>query len=265
MKTGNLLKLKTQHTNNNVNYTLPLGDEFIELNPLVGKSISLKFDGIINCLDTGRVIKKSFGQGYSWESFITLPNCDQCIFKPELCHYSVGTCRDPAWGEEHCLKPHIIYLANSSELKVGITRETQVPTRWMDQGASFALPLLRVKDRHTSGLIEVEIGKKLGDKTNWRKMLKGDISEIDLPKIKKEVLKEFKGIIEKYEAEVLPDDLYEFNYPVDKYPEKVTTLSFDKTPHIEGVLKGIKGQYLIFDHGVLNIRKHQGYKISFES
>jgi hypothetical protein len=264
MKTGNLLKLKTNHNNNNVEYKLPLGDELIELNSLVGKSISLKFDGIINCLDTGRVIKKSFGQGYSWESFTTKASCDTCIFKPELCHYSVGTCREPKWGEEFCLKPHVIYLANSSELKVGITRETQVPTRWMDQGASFALPILKVKDRHTSGMIEVEIGKKLGDKTNWRKMLKGDVSEIDLLKIKKEVLKDFKPIIEKFGAEVLPDDIYEFNYPVEVYPTKVTTLSFDKTPEVSGILQGIKGQYLIFDHGVLNIRKHQGYSVSFE-
>lgn len=265
MKTGNLLKLKTNHNSKNVEYKMPLGDELVELNPLVGKSISLKFTGIINCIDTGRVIKKSFGQGYSWESFTTKASCDQCIFKPELCHYSVGTCREPKWGEEHCLKPHIIYLANSSELKVGITRETQVPTRWMDQGASFALPLLRVKDRHTSGLIEVEIAKKLGDKTNWRKMLKGDISEIDLIKVKQNVLDEFKLLIEKYSAEILPDKIYEFEYPVETYPTKVSTLSFDKTPEISGVLEGIKGQYLIFSHGVLNIRKHQGYQVEFRS
>jgi len=265
MKTGNLLKLKTEHSNNKVLYKLPIGEELIDLNPLIGSDISLEFGGIINCLDTGRVIKKSFGQGYSWESFTTLASCDQCIFKPELCHYSVGTCRDPKWGEEHCLKPHIIYLANSSELKIGITRETQVPTRWMDQGASYALPLLRVRDRHTSGIIEVEIAKKLGDKTNWRKMLKGDVDDIDLVNIKKKVLKDFNGLISKYEAEVLPDNIYEFNYPVENYPTKITTLSFDKTPIISGKLQGIKGQYLIFEHGVLNIRKHQGYKVSFKS
>jgi len=263
MKTGNLLKLKTKKTDNNVNYSLPIGDDLIDLNPLIGSEITLEFTGIINCIDTGKVIKKSFSQGYSWESFVTKPFCDSCMFKPELCHFSVGTCRDPKWGEKHCFKPHIIYLANSSELKIGITRETQVPTRWMDQGASFALPILKVKDRYTSGLIEVEIAKKLGDKTNWRKMLKGDVDDIDLLKIKKEVLKEFKALIEKYEAEILPDELYTFEYPVENYPTKVTTLSFDKTAKIEGKLQGIKGQYLIFDHGVLNIRKHQGYEVNF--
>ncbi len=264
MKTGNLRKLKTQHIDNNVHYALDFAQESIELNPLIGKEISLKFDGVIHCVDTGRQIKKSFGQGYSWESFITRPECDQCIFKPELCHYSVGTCRDPKWGEEHCMKPHIIYIANSSELKVGITRQTQVPTRWMDQGASFALPLFKVKDRYTSGLLEVEIAKKLGDKTNWRKMLKNEISELNLSETRKKVLTDFKDLIKKYEAEVLDEKLYEFNYPVEVYPTKVTTLSFDKTPHISGKLMGIKGQYFIFEHGVLNIRKHQGYQVEIE-
>lgn len=265
MKTGNILKLKTKHSaSNGVEYSLPIGEELIPLNDLIGKQIKLEFTGTINSIESGRKIKKSFAQGYSWEEFITLPQCDKCIFQPELCHYSVGTCRDPKWGEKHCFQPHIIYLANSSSLKVGITRETQVPTRWMDQGASFALPILKVKDRYTSGLIEVEIAKKLGDKTNWRKMLKGDIDSIDLLKIKAETLKEFAGLISKYEAEVLEDQLYTFEYPVESYPNKVSSLGFDKKSIIEGKLLGIKGQYLILDSGVLNIRKHQGYEINLE-
>lgn len=263
MKTGNILKLKSEHKDV-VEYSLPLGDELIPMNPLIGKKIKLTFDGIINDLETGEQIRKSFGQGYSWENFITLPQCDQCIFQPELCHYSVGTCRDPQWGEKHCMQPHIIYLANSSQLKVGITRESQVPTRWIDQGASFALPICKVKDRYTSGLIEVEIAKKVGDKTNWRKMLSGEVDNIDLKKIKKDLLKEFSALFKKYDAEILEDELFNFNFPVEKYPQKVSSLSFDKKPVIEGELMGIKGQYLILDCGVLNIRKHQGYKIALE-
>lgn len=263
MKTGNILKLKSQHKDI-IEYSLPIGDEQISLNPLIGKNIKLSFDGIINDLQTGEQIRKSFGQGYSWENFITLPQCDQCIFQPELCHYSVGTCRDPKWGEEHCMQPHIIYLANSSDLKVGITRESQVPTRWIDQGASFALPICKVKDRYTSGLIEVEIAKKVGDKTNWRKMLSGKVENIDLIKVKADLLEQFSSLFKKYEAQILEDELYSFNFPVEKYPEKISSLSFDKKPVIEGKLMGIKGQYLILDCGVLNIRKHQGYKISVE-
>lgn len=263
MKTGNILKLKTEKSDI-VQYSLPIGEEFLPLNELIGKNIKLSFDGVINDIKTGEQIRKSFGQGFSWENFVTLAQCDQCIFQPELCHYSVGTCREPKWGEKHCMQPHIIYLANSSELKVGITRKTQIPTRWMDQGATQALPIAQVKDRLTSGLIEVELAKKLGDKTNWRKMLSGKADDLDLKKIKKDIIKDFSKLFEKYDAQILDEDIYTFNYPVEKYPEKVSSLSFDKTPIIEGTLQGIKGQYLIFDSGVLNIRKHQGYSLSVE-
>lgn len=263
MNTGTILKLKTSHQDI-VQYSFPIGKETIALNPLIGKNVKLSFTGNIYCLDTGRKIKKSYGQGYSWESFNTLAQCDQCIFQPELCHYSNGTCREPKWGEEHCLKPHIVYLANSSDLKVGITRMTQVPTRWMDQGASSALALFEVKDRLTSGLIEVEIAKKYGDKTNWRKMLKGEVAPIDLLAKREEVLKEFKTIISKYDAKILDPKVLNFNYPVESYPNKITSLSLDKSPIIEGKLMGIKGQYLIFDCGVINIRKFQGYEVSLE-
>jgi hypothetical protein len=263
MKIGNILKLKTHHQDI-VNYELPLSGEFIELNPLIGKTIRMHFDGIINDIETGEVIRKSYGQGHSWESYITLPQCDQCIFQPELCHYAQGTCRDPKWGDEHCMQPHVIYLANSSELKVGITRQSQVPTRWMDQGASFALPIAKVKNRLTSGLIEVELAKKFGDKTNWRKMLSGVVENLDLIQLKKDLLVEFNDLLARHQAEVLPDQLYTFNYPVEKYPSKISMLTFDKTPTIESKLLGIKGQYLILEEGVINIRRHQGYKISFE-
>jgi hypothetical protein len=261
---GQIHKLKTSHEDNLVCYKLPIGSELIDLNTLVGKSFSLKFSGEITCIDTGKVIKKSFGQGYCWESYSTLAECDKCIFQPELCHFDHGTCRDENWGQKHCMQPHIVYLANSSQIKVGITRQTQVPTRWMDQGASFALPFVKVKKRKDSGLIEVKIAKEIGDKTNWRKMLKNEIEDIDLIKMKKKLLSQFKDLLDKYEAEVCDDELYTFHYPVEKYPDKIKSLNFDKNPHIEGQLLGIKGQYLIFDSGVINIRRHQGYHIQLD-
>lgn len=263
MSSPTILKLKTKH-DDIVQYSLPIGEESIDLNSLIGKPIKLEFSGNIYCLDTGKKIKKSYGQGFSWEAFNTLAQCDQCIFMPQLCHYANGTCREPKWGEEHCMMPHIVYLANTSELKVGITRKTQIPTRWMDQGASFALPILEVKDRLTSGLIEVEIAKKIGDKTNWRKMLKGEVQDIDLLAKRDEILKEFSTLISKYDAKVLEPQIYTFNYPVETYPKKITSLSFDKSPIIEGKLLGIKGQYLILDCGVLNIRKFQGYEVALK-
>lgn len=261
---GNILKLKTNNLQQ-VEYTLPIGDQNIHLNPLVGKNLKMRFTGTINCIATKKKIKKSYGQGYSFESFITLPECDECIFRPELCHFSSGTCRDEKWGLDHCFQPHVVYLANSSGLKVGITRRTQVPFRWMDQGASFAIPLCEVKDRKTSGLIEIELAKDFSDKTNWRKMLKNEQEEINLISIKKDILSKYSDLFQRFDVKILDEELYSFNYPVLEYPSKVTSYNLDKNPIIDDTLVGIKGQYLIFQKGVINIRKYQGYEIEFIS
>jgi hypothetical protein len=138
-----------------VQYELPLSDQRIALNPLLGKVIKLTFTGNIRCVHCNRTIKKSFNQGYCYPCFISLAQCDMCIMKPETCHYEAGTCREPSWGEEFCFKPHIVYLANSSGIKVGITRQTQIPTRWIDQGAVQALPIFKVQSRYMAGLIEI--------------------------------------------------------------------------------------------------------------
>ena len=260
MKKGILRKLKSQKKEI-VEYQLPLTDELVSLNKLIGKKISLNHTGRKFCIDTGKEVKKTYGQGYSWESFVTLPECDQCIFQPELCHYAKGTCRNSKWGEDHCLKPHVIYLSLTSNLKIGITRKVNVPGRWVDQGAVKAIKLCEVKDRLTSGKIETEIAKSMKDKTNWRNMLKNVYVDKDLVKEKKKVLKDYKELLEKHSAVIADDEVYEFNYPVEVYPEKVSSFNFDKNPMIEATLMGIKGQYLIFDSGVINIRKFQGYEV----
>ena len=265
MKIGTIRKLKSEINDSNIEYTLPLGEDLISLNSYIGKQLKLEFTGNIYCIATGKKVKKAYGQGYSWEAFQTLPECDQCIVQPELCHYSKGTCRDPQWGEKHCMQPHVIYISLTSSSKVGITRKTQVPTRWVDQGAVSALPLCMVKNRLTSGLIEVEIAKEIGDKTNWRNMLKNQYEEIDLKALKKKILTDYSELFKKYEAEILDDELYNFNYPVERYPEKVSSYNFDKKPVIEDVLMGIKGQYLIFEKAVINMRKFQGYEIKFDA
>lgn len=260
---GNILKMKTQLLDV-VDYHLPLGEELIHMNPLIGKKLTLEFDGRINCIATNEIINKTYGQGYSYKSFKTLAQCDMCLVKPETCHYQDGTCREPEWGEKHCMIPHYIYLSVASGLKVGITRETNLPFRWMDQGAIQALPILKVKDRLTSGIIEVELSKSFADKTNWRKMLKGDVEPVDLLQVQEEIYENFGNLIDDYEAEDLEEEILEINYPVNAVPDKITSMGFDKTPKIEGTLTGIKGQYLIFDTGVLNIRKHNGYHISLK-
>lgn len=260
---GNILKMETE-LKDVVQYTLPIGKEKLPMNPIIGKKISLKFDGVINCISTGEKVNKTYGQGYSFKAFKTLAQCDMCLVKPETCHYWDGTCREPEWGEKHCMIPHYIYLSVASGLKVGITRETNIPYRWMDQGAIQALPILKVKNRYTSGLIEVELSKSYADKTNWRKMLKGDVEEVDLFSIQEEIFDSFGNLLDDYEAEDLDEEIVEISYPIESVPEKISSLSFDKTPLIEGTLTGIKGQYLILDTGVLNIRKHNGYSIKLD-
>lgn len=262
---GNIIKMKTE-LKDVVHYWLPFNNELIFMNDLIGKKLTLSFDGLINDIHDGSVIKKSYGQGFSYKNFIKLAQCDTCILKPELCHYHKGTCREPKWGEEHCMIDHYIYLANTSGVKIGITRHTQVPYRWIDQGARYALPILKVPTRRISGLIEVEVAKEFNDKTNWRSMLKGEIDEqVDLHLVKEQIFDSLDYLLDDFEAEEVEEDILEINYPLEVSPPKLTSLSFDKKPKIEGTLLGIKGQYLVFDTGVLNIRKHNGYYIKLEA
>ena len=170
------------------------------------------------------------------------------------------------------MQDHFVYLANSSGLKVGITRGNQVPTRWIDQGATQALPIFRVSTRHQSGLVEVIFKKHVADKTDWRKMLKGNAESVDLEQRRVELMDacqlEIAALQNEYsEQEIQPltdQESVEISYPVKVFPEKVKSLNFDKTPEITGALQGIKGQYLILDSGVLNIRKFAGYQVELE-
>jgi len=252
-----------------VKYNLVLGDSLVPVNPLIGTSLSLKFTGDIVCIHCGRQIKKTFSQGYCYPCFSSLAQCDLCIVKPEQCHYDQGTCREPDWGLNHCMQDHIVYLANSSGVKVGITRQTQIPTRWIDQGAIQALAIMRVNSRFQSGLVEIVLKAFVSDRTSWQKMLKGIAEPVELKTVRDELLvkcsREISDISQRFGADaikILEDvDVVSIEYPVSKYPSKVKSFNFDKTPEVSGVLMGIKGQYLIFDSGVINIRKFGGYTV----
>lgn len=269
---GTVQKMHTT-LNEVVQYVLPLGDSELPMNELIGSTIRLMFNGQINCIACGRKTSKSFSQGYCFPCMRSLARCDSCIVRPEQCHYYEGTCREPEWGEANCLQPHVVYLANSSGIKVGVTRRSQVPTRWMDQGASQVLPILETGDRLTAGRVEVVIKQHISDRTDWRKMLKGIPEPIDLAAHRDRLLEECRNELENINKdsgeEVYITHLHEkeigIQYPVTVYPEKVTSLNLDKTPAIEGKLLGIKGQYLIFDKGVLNVRKYGGYHFSVET
>ena len=269
---GALQKMRTE-LSDTVKYFLPVGDEEVSMNELIGKPISLLFQGAINCTHCGRKTKKSFNQGFCYPCFKKLPQCDQCIVKPELCHFHEGSCRDESWGEQFCFKDHYVYLANSSGVKVGITRGTQVPTRWMDQGAVQALPIFKVATRLQSGKVERLLGEHVADKTNWRKMLKNEVDDLTLSETRDMLTEKCKDGLKALEDEFgiqaiqrLPDaEQIEINYPVLNYPLKVSSFNFDKTPEVTGVLQGIKGQYLILDTGVINMRKFTAYQVAISA
>ena len=242
------------------------------LNESLGQSIRLSFTGAIHCVACDRLTKKSFNQGYCFPCLRKLAACDSCIVSPEKCHLAEGTCREPDWAETHCQVPHVVYLSNTSSVKVGITRETQIPTRWIDQGATQAKPIARVQTRHQSGLLEVLCAQQVGDRTAWQTMLKGNGEPQDLEAIRQKVMASCKEGIADLQLqhgesafELLEDaPETEIEYPVLNWPEKVKAHNFDKQPVVEGTLMGIKGQYLMLDTGVLNIRKFGGYEVEIK-
>ncbi len=266
METGILDKMTVRLDGGLAQYELMMESGPILMNKLLGSTIQINFAREIICDNCHKKTKKSFSGGYCYPCSMKLAACDMCILKPELCHYSKGTCREPSWGEENCMIPHFVYLANSSGLKVGITRHTQIPTRWIDQGASFALPIIKVKNRLQSGLVEKIFSSEIDDKTDWRKMLKGRPIEINLED-KRDELFELLGaeLDELTDIDVLENEkTVSINYPVLEYPQKVTSMGLEKNPIIKGKLMGIKGQYLIFDTGVFNVRNHTSFKIQME-
>ncbi|WP_178119293.1 DUF2797 domain-containing protein [Metapseudomonas lalkuanensis] len=256
-----------------VQYGFRLGEADIAANPLIGKHLRLEFLGAIHCIHCGRKTKKSFSQGYCYPCFTKLAQCDSCIVSPEKCHYDEGTCREPEWGERFCMTDHVVYLANSSGVKVGITRASQVPTRWIDQGASQALPIMRVATRQQSGFVEDLLRSQVADRTNWRAMLKGEAPPLDLQGIRDELFDHcadgIRALQDRFGLQAIQpvSDVQpiEISYPVDAYPTKVVSFDLDKTPVVEGTLRGIKGQYLILDTGVINLRKFTAYQLAISA
>ncbi|MDE3736627.1 MULTISPECIES: DUF2797 domain-containing protein [Pseudomonadaceae] len=256
-----------------VQYGFRLGEADIAANPLIGKQLRLEFLGAIHCTHCGRKTKKSFSQGYCYPCFTKLAQCDSCIVSPEKCHFDQGTCREPEWGERFCMTDHVVYLANSSGIKVGITRASQVPTRWIDQGASQALPIMRVATRQQSGFVEDLLRSRVADRTNWRAMLKGEAPSLDLPSVRDELFEHcaegIRALQDRFGLQAIQPvsdiQTVEISYPVDAYPTKVVSFDLDKTPVVEGTLRGIKGQYLILDTGVINLRKYTAYQLAISA
>jgi hypothetical protein len=248
-----------------VQYDLGLEEE-VRMNAHLGKQMRLAFTGTIRCQKCNTTVKKTFGDGYCYPCFSSAPETSECVLRPELCRAHLGEGRDPKWEEANHNQPHVVYLAASSAVKVGVTRLKQVPNRWMDQGASSVVIFAETPNRYEAGRIEVAMKDFFTDKTHWQKMLKNQIDEsIDLLEQKWELEAHLPGDILEFFSE--DENVWKFNYPVLSYPTKVTSVNLDKSPEIQGVLQGIKGQYLILEGGVVfNIRRHTGYEVelSFE-
>ena len=258
---GVLKKMRTEFTNP-INYYLVFEDHFLNMNQLLEKEISITFEGY-QCVACEQE-KKLFRQGHCYDCFYEQPNTGDWIMKPELSKAHLGIQdRDLAYEEKMQLQPHIVYLANSSNVKVGVTRKAQVPTRWIDQGAHEALEILEVPNRYLAGITEVALKVHIADKTNWRKMLTNSIEDKSLNDVKNELKSFIPEETQEYFLENNQET--EINFPVVAFPEKVKSLNLDKTPNYQGKLMGIKGQYLIFeDNTVFNVRNNEGYKVSIE-
>jgi len=254
---GNIKKMSVEHTAP-IHYTLHVGDASVDMNALIGSGLKIEWNRQINCMKCGVSTVKSFAQGYCYTCLRIAPETAPCILNPELCEAHLGIARDLAWAEENCLTEHFVYLAVSGNIKVGITRLSQVPTRWIDQGATAAVKLASVPNRYTSGVVEVELKKHFSDKTSWQQMLKNAKFSGDLLAEKKRAIDLLPLPLKQYVIE--NSEIYTFEYPVIYYPEKVTSIDLDKLMKFEGKLTGIKGQYLMFEGGhVINMRKYGGY------
>jgi hypothetical protein len=236
-----------------------------DLNPYLGRELHLRFTGEIHCVYCGRKTKKTFNQGFCFPCSQARAEADMCIVRPELCHHGEpdNPCRDEDFAQTQCFRPHVLYCSLTSGVKVGITRRPNVPSRWIDQGAVAAIPLAELPSRREVGLVEKRLSDEgFADKTHWTRMLKGDPDpEYDLAATAAEILARLDawgvdGVLP--EAERVE---HRFAYPVQAWPQKVASFNLDKDPRAGGVLQGIKGQYLIFDGGVINLRKYTGYKI----
>jgi len=254
-----LQKMQTE-IQNIVIYWLKNDNSLFELNNYLGKNLRIEFTGQINCMKCGINIKKTF-QGYCYNCFSSSPETDVCIINPEKCQAHKGISRDIEWSKKVCLRPHYVYLAKTNKIKVGVTRASQIPTRWIDQGADSAIKLAKTPYRQLAGKIEVEMKKHFSDKTVWRAMLKNETSDESLLEAKKKAIALMPAVLKKF---IIPDNsILSINYPQISSPKKIKSLKLDKTPIIEGKLTGIKGQYLIFDNeNVLNIRSHSGYNVN---
>mmetsp|Transcript_25344 Transcript_25344/g.35332 ORF Transcript_25344/g.35332 Transcript_25344/m.35332 type:complete len:350 (-) Transcript_25344:107-1156(-) len=261
---GNLQKMRTDSSFGDVQYTLKLGNDTVKMDELVGSKVKILFEGLINCIECGARTRKSYFQGFCFNCMTKSPRASECIIRPDLCKAHLGDGRNVAWELEHHNKTHVVYLAMSSKMKVGVTRDSEVPTRWIDQGATGAITIARVPYRQLAGVIEKHLTPTYGDKTPWQKMLKGIQNSTLSLEVERQaahtMIREKLPDLVQYLT--LDEDPVWLKYPVIEYPSTVKSILLHKTAELNGTLVGIKGQYLIFDGGrAMNVRSHAGYLV----
>jgi len=258
---GVLQKMQTEFLSP-IQYYLVFEDSFLNVNQLIGKEIEISFQGY-QCLNCGKQ-KKIFRQGYCYECFMSSASVGEWIIRPELstAHLDIED-RDLVYEKRVQLQPHIVYLALSSDVKVGVTRKTQVPTRWIDQGAIEAIAIVEVPNRYLAGITEVALKDHFADKTSWQKMLKNNVPDVDLVSERNNVLQWLPEEIKPYFTK--EQELYKIDFPIATYPTKINSLNLEKTPSFTGKVNGIKGQYLLFEDGtVFNIRSNEGIVVKID-
>lgn len=258
-----LVKMSTEYLNP-VQYYLCAEKNFINVNQLIGKKLAFTHIGY-KCLNCHREDIKIYRQGFCYDCFHAIPQAGEWIMRPELskAHLDIED-RDLAYEKKVQLQPHVVYLATSSDVKVGVTRRPQIPTRWIDQGASKAIVIAEVPNRYLAGIAEVALKNHFTDKTNWRKMLQDQLVEFDLIQLREQCRAWLPEEVQPYFSVSTPE-IYELEYPVEQYPVKINSLNLEKMPEYSGRISGIKGQYILFEDGtVFNVRTYEGYVVRIE-
>ena len=251
-----------------IRYVLHAGDD-LPLNPWLGQGLRITWLGETRCGHCGTPTPKRYGGGYCYRCFKSLARCDLCVVSPTRCHYHLGTCREPEWGDAHCMVPHTVYLANSSGVKVGLTRGATGVPRWIDQGATQGLSIARAETRRAAGALEALLAERLPDKTDWRALVTGRARPADLAAVAdglpgrvRDRMARLSGVRWLDERETV-----EFEYPIERYSRRAARLSLSAGGDriVEGRLRGVIGQYLLFDHGAFHVAGHSGCTVRVET
>lgn len=254
---------------NPIRYALRIGEQTLHLNSCLGHGLRLRWSGEALCAGCGKAVAKRYGGGYCYPCFKGLARCDLCVMSPMRCHYHLGTCREQAWGEEHCMTPHTVYLANSSGVKVGLTRGESGVNRWVEQGATQGLAIARADTRRTAGELEALLAEHVPEHTDWRALVTAPARPAALDALADELINRAGERAKHISGTqwLACRERGAFTYPVLRYARKAVGLTLGEAARdnlVEGRLCGIVGQYLLFDHGAFNVAKHVGCVVRAE-